>query len=120
MTESASEIIGRFFTAMQAGAASEAQMMALFAEDAVYVEPFTGKPATHAGKRAIRAALEVGWRHPLPEMTIDIDTVEVDGDRVTASWTCRSPSLPGGFGHGVNVFHLRDGMITRLETRLGS
>ena len=119
MTEIAPEIIGRFFTAMQTGAASEAQMMALFADDAVYVEPFTGAPAMHRGKAAIRQALSAGWRNPLPDMTITVDDVEVDGQTVTARWTCRSPGLPGGQGSGVNVFTLQGGLIGRLETRLG-
>jgi ketosteroid isomerase-like protein len=119
MTEIAPEIIGRFFNAMQTGAASEAQMMALFANDAVYVEPFTGAPARHVGKAAVREALSAGWSHPLPDMTITVDDVEVDGPTVTARWTCRSPALPGGQGSGVNVFTLKDGLIASLETRLG-
>lgn len=119
MTQAAPEIIGRFFNAMQTGAASEAQMMALFADDAVYIEPFTGAPARHLGKPAVRDALAAGWKNPLPDMTITIDEVEVDGPTVTARWTCRSPALPGGKGSGVNVFTLRGGLISSLETRLG-
>jgi ketosteroid isomerase-like protein len=119
MTQVAPEIIGRFFNAMQTGAANEAEMMALFADDAVYVEPFTGAPARHEGKAAVRAALAGGWRNPLPDMTITMDEVEVAGPQVTARWTCRSPALPGGEGSGVNIFRLRDGLIVSLETRLG-
>lgn len=45
-------VINRFFAAMQSGATSEAEMMALFADDAVYVEPFSGTVRTQAKKRS--------------------------------------------------------------------
>jgi hypothetical protein len=111
------EIVGRFFSAMQTGAASEAEMMSLFAEDAIYVEPFSGRARTHRGKAAIRDTLAEGWRNPLPDMSLSVDQVAVDGAEVTAHWTCRSPALPGGKGSGVNRFTLKDGLIVRLETR---
>jgi ketosteroid isomerase-like protein len=107
-----------FFAAMQGGATSEAALMALFAEDAVYAEPFTGELRIHAGKSAIRAALQAGWKTPLPEMRIEIDRVHVADGCISATWTCHSPALPGGMGRGENSFTLRDGLIVRLETRL--
>lgn len=119
MTQVAPEIIGRFFSAMQTGAAGEAQMLALFTDDAVYVEPFSGRPVAHEGKPAVRAALQQGWRTPLPDMTLSVDEVEVAGPLLSVRWTCRSPALPGGQGQGVNLFTLRDGLIARLETRIG-
>lgn len=92
--------------------------MALFAEDAVYVEPFSGTVRTHVGRESIRRALQDGWRRPLPDIRIEVESVEVAGDRVRAAWTCHSPALPGGRGRGENLFTLRDGRISRLETRL--
>lgn len=118
MTKSPPPVVADFFRFMQAGAASAAQMMALFADDAVYVEPFSGTVSTHRGKAAIRAAMASGWERPLPDMTISIDRVDLEGDVVRAEWTCRSPVLPGGAGRGVNHFTLREGRITRLETTL--
>jgi ketosteroid isomerase-like protein len=112
------DIARGFFAAMQTGAAAEAEMMALFADDAVYVEPFSGRAATHSGKPAIRAAFVRGWRSPLPDITISIERVDIDGDQVTARWICRSPALPGGEGRGVNQFKLANGLIVRLETKL--
>lgn len=50
-------------------------------------------------------------------MTISLDRVDIAGEHVTVAWTCRSPGLPGGEGHGVNLFTLKDGKISRLETR---
>lgn len=110
--------VERFFHAMQAGASSEEEMMALFATDAVYVEPFSGRIREHHGRDAIRAVMREGWRSPLPEIRIEVDSIAVDGDTVRAEWTCYSPAIPGGSGHGENVFTLRDGKIVRLETRL--
>jgi ketosteroid isomerase-like protein len=111
------KIVEGFFLAMQAGASSEHEMMALFAEDAVYVEPFSGTVREHRGRPAVHAAMRDGWRTPLPEMRIEVDTIAVDGDTVRAQWTCYSPAIPGGKGRGENVFTLRDGLIVRLETR---
>lgn len=118
MTTDAPPTVERFFRAMQAGASSEAEMMSLFAHDAVYVEPFSGQPCTHAGKPAIREAFAQGWNYPLPDMRITIDRFDVSADRVVVDWTCHSPGLPGGQGRGTNVFALSGGLIVRLETTL--
>lgn len=111
-------IVAQFFRCMQAGAASADELMSLFTDDAEYLEPFSGTPTRHLGKVAIREAMQGGWERPLPEMTISIDRVDVDGDSVRAEWTCRSPALPGGSGRGVNHYRVRDGRIARLETTL--
>ena len=118
MTQALPAIPHRFFAAMQTGASAESEMMSLFADEATYVEPFSGRSTTHKGKAAIRAAFVRGWRSPMPNMTITVDRVELDGDQVTAHWTCRSPALPGGEGRGVNVYKLANGLIVRLETRI--
>jgi hypothetical protein len=110
--------IDRFLRAMQAGATSEAAMMVLFADDAEYVEPFSGQARTHVGKAAIRQTFMQGWQYPLPDMTLDVDRFDIAGGTVTVDWTCRSPALPGGQGRGTNVFTLRDGLIVRLVTTL--
>lgn len=109
-------VVSDFFRCMQAGAATAEQLMALFADDAVYVEPFSGRPVTHHGKPAIRAAMAPGWERPLPDMSLSVDRVDLDGDVVRAEWTCRSPALPGGVGRGLNHFTLKNGRIVRLET----
>jgi SnoaL-like domain len=108
--------IERFFRAMQAGATSEAQMMALFSDEAEYVEPFSGQVQTHVGKAAIRQTFVQGWQYPLPDMTLQVDRFDISGDVVRVDWTCHSPGLPGGKGEGTNVFTLSRGMIVRLVT----
>ena len=112
------QTIEAFFRAMQSGASAEADMMRLFAEDAIYIEPFTGTPQTHVGKHAILATMQAGWSHPLPDMTLSLDRVDIDGNEIRVAWTCRSPALPGGSGRGVNTFSMRNGLIARLETAL--
>lgn len=107
-----------FFIAMQTGASAEQDMMALFADDAVYIEPFTGRPVEHRGKEAIRRVMRQGWARPLPEMRIAVDHLAIDGNRVVAQWTCFSSGLPGGRGRGTNTFTIQDGRIVRLETTL--
>lgn len=109
--------IDRFFRAMQAGATSEAAMMALFAEDAEYSEPFSGKTQTHQGKAAIRRAFVQGWKHPLPSMRLEVDRVDLDDQTIRVDWTCHSPALPGGKGQGTNEFSLSGGLIRRLITK---
>jgi ketosteroid isomerase-like protein len=108
--------IDHFFHAMQAGATSESAMMALFAEDAEYSEPFSGQTQTHLGKAAIRQAFVLGWQQPLPEMRIEVDRFDVDGQSIRVDWTCHSPALPGGKGQGTNVFSLSGGLIQSLVT----
>jgi ketosteroid isomerase-like protein len=107
-----------FFLAMQTGASAEAEMMALFADDAEYVEPFSGRAVTHTGKPAIRDVMRHGWSRPLPDMRIEVDRLHIEGEAIVADWTCHSAGLPGGRGSGRNVFTLRDGRIVRLETTL--
>lgn len=118
MSTSDQRIVNRFFAAMQGGAAAEEEMMSLFHEEAVYLEPFSGQVRTHRGKMAIRKTFCEGWKYPLPEMRIDVDLVTIEGPEVRVLWTCHSPGLPGGKGTGENRFTLKSGLIIRLETRI--
>lgn len=111
-------LVSHFFEAMQAAGTKENEMMDLFAEDAVYIEPFSGEPREHVGKSAIREAMVAGWKYPLPEMRLEVERVVTDGRKVRADWVCHSPGLPNGRGAGTNEFTLRAGLIVRLETSL--
>lgn len=113
------DIVLRFFAAMQGGAQSEGELMALFHDEAEYIEPFTGARTRHEGKAAIRDAMAAGWQHPLPDMRIEVDRFEARPDSLVVDWTCHSPGLPNGKGSGTNVFVLRDGLILSLETKVG-
>ena len=111
------ELIDRYFAAMRRGAAAEEEMMALFADDAVYVEPFTDAAGPAVGREAVRARLRLGWEYPLPDMELDVLEVEIDGPVARSRWECRSPALPAPV-HGEDRYEIRDGKITRLEVRL--
>ncbi|MEQ1571563.1 MAG: nuclear transport factor 2 family protein [Myxococcota bacterium] len=113
------EVVGAFFLAMQTGRAAADELLALFDDDAEYVEPFSGGSGIHRGRAAIRAAFERGWERELPEQRIVVDRVDVEGGEVVARWTCFSPGLPGGRGSGVNRFELSGGRIIRLRTTWG-
>lgn len=112
------DIVRRFFAAMQAGASAADDMMALFTDDACYVEPFNGRRTVHQGKVAVGEAMRAALSLPLPQMRIEIDRLEVDGHDVRVEWTCYSPALPKGRGRGENRYQLRRGLIARLETQL--
>lgn len=110
--------ISNFFLAMQAGKAGAGELEGHFAEDAVYEEPFTGAARTHNGKAEIMQAMAMGWEMPMVDTRISIDRVDADGSEILVNWTCRSPSLPGGQGSGLNRFELKDGLIVKLITTL--
>ncbi len=110
-------VVDRYFHAMRAGSAAEAELMALFHDDAVYVEPFTGRPRTHQGHVAIRRCFVEAWRDPPADLELCVDRVDLDGERVLAQWTCASPSFPGPV-QGRDTYVIRDGKIARLEVTL--
>jgi ketosteroid isomerase-like protein len=110
-------VVERYFKAMQRGPDGEDELVALFAEDAVYIEPFGGDQQPHVGTAEIRAWLRASWDDTPPELVLRVDRVLVDGDRVHADWTCTSPALPEPL-RGVDHYTIRGGRIVRLETRL--
>lgn len=94
--------------------------MALFADDAVYTEPFTGRSRTHHGLAAIRQCFLESWRSPPPDLKLRVDRVDLDGERVQALWTCTSPAFDGPV-QGRDAYVVRDGKIAQLTvTLLGS
>ena len=113
--------VARFFAAMQAGASHESELLSLFAEDAVYIEPFSGRLREHRGRAAITAVMRDSLRNPLPEMRVVMDRIDVAEGEVYVEWTCFSPALPGGSGSGVNHFVIQkdpEPKILRLKTEL--
>jgi ketosteroid isomerase-like protein len=108
------KVVEELYKAMQAGPAGEAAIMALFTDDAVLVEPFTGQPRTHSGKAAIRAALAAMWQGRAPDLVLTLDRVDIEGDSVRAEWTCTSSILPGPL-RGRDCLTVRSGKIAFLE-----
>ncbi len=114
---SGTEIVHRYFAAMRRGSEAEEAMMELFAEDAVYIEPFTDATEPAVGKTAVRDRLRKGWEFPLPDLELEVLSVEVAGPSARARWECRSPVLPQPV-RGEDHYEIRDGKIRRLEVRL--
>jgi SnoaL-like domain len=110
--------IANFMTAMQAGKAGRATLEAVFTEDAVYIEPFSGTVMRHEGRPDVIAAIAKGWESPLPDVHIRIDHVAARAADILLSWTCFSPALPGGQGLGTNRYIMREDRIALLETTL--
>lgn len=110
-------IVESWFAAMRKGAAGEGELLALFHDDAEYVEPFSGEPRRHVGKAAIRACLSESLKTPLPDLELSVQRVDVDGERVRASWVCSSSVFEAPV-QGLDVYTLREGLIARLETSL--
>lgn len=109
-------IIEESARAMQAGPAGEADIMALFAEDAVWVEPYTGKRRKHEGKRAILAALKEMWTRPAPPgFSIVTDRVDIEGPAIKVEWTCSAAGMPSMM-RGYSLYTIgAEEKIARLE-----
>ncbi len=111
------EVVERYFQAMQAGRKAADALFALFADDAVYIEPFSGSQATHRGRAAIEACLRAGWDNAPPDLKLDVRRIDVDGDVVRSQWTCSSPVFEAPI-QGTDVCTVKDGRIQRLEVQL--
>jgi uncharacterized protein (TIGR02246 family) len=109
------DVVERYFRAMQRGRDGEDELVALFAEDAVYVEPFSG--AAHEGRDAIRSWLDTSLSDAPPDLRLTVERVDVAGDTVKARWTCESPAFARP-AKGRDPFTIRDGRIARPESAL--
>jgi ketosteroid isomerase-like protein len=109
------ELIERYFQAMRTGAMSSDEIIDLFADQAVYVEPFSGEASAHVGKDAIRQSFIDSRKNAPPDMTLTLDQVEVDSDCIRSVWTCSSPGFPRPM-RGQDLWTIGDGKILRLET----
>lgn len=98
---------------MRRGADAEEEMMSLFAHDAVYDEPFSGSDTSAVGHDAIRARLCEGWQQPLPDLELDVLSLEVTSTTATSHWECRSAAFPSPV-RGTDHYEFVDGKISRL------
>jgi len=109
------ELVEQYFQAMRTGAIASDEIVDLFADDALYIEPFSGEALAHVGKAAIRQSFIDSQRNAPPDMTLTLDQVEVDSECIRSVWTCSSPA----FAHpmrGQDLWTLNDAKIVRLET----
>jgi hypothetical protein len=107
-------IVEGVFQAMHARAAGEQQMMALFADNAIVIEPFSGQPRTHTGKDAIRAWFREAVKEMAPDMVLKMDRIDMDGARVRADWTCTASVFPKPM-RGHDLYTIQQGKIAHAE-----
>ena len=110
------EVLQRYYASMRRGAEAEAELLALFAEDAVYREPFSGKGEV-VGRDAIRSRFREGWETPLPGMELDVLAVDVTPGSAEVSWECRADVFPGP-QRGRDRYRIVDGLIAELDVVL--
>jgi len=108
-------VVERYLAAMQAGPGGLDDLVALFEDDAVYVEPFTGQPQVHTGKAEIRAFFEAALESHLRDVRLTLERLDLDGERLRSVWTCDLPALSAQM-RGFDLVTLNAGRITRLET----
>lgn len=113
---SAIDVVQRYFKAMEAGPAEAPRLFELFADDATYIEPFTGQSRTHEGRAAIEACIKASWEDGPRDVGIEVNRIDVDGDVVRSEWTCTSPDFPAPV-KGIDVCTVEGGLIKRLEVR---
>jgi ketosteroid isomerase-like protein len=115
MTPADRSLVETYFRAMQAGADGEAEMQSIWADDAVYSEPFTGQGQRreHTGKEAISAFFHESHSQGMAPIRISLDRLDLDGGRLRSEWTCLMPGMPEFSGH--DLYTIRDGKIARLE-----
>ena len=113
-------LVERYFAAMHMGAGGEEEMVALFGDDAEYVEPFSreGRDTTHKGIAAIRTFFHESFAGPMGQgVKLTLHRLDLDGERLRSEWTCEIPSVPAPFS-GWDSYLIRDGKIQRLEVHL--
>ena len=113
--DEAREVVERLFHAMEVGPEGEKEMMALFANDATFVESFTGEPRTHHGKDAIqRTYRELFTEPPPPDMKLVLHRVEREKEVVRAEWSCTSASYARP-RVGFDLIEVAGGRIQKME-----
>ena len=107
--------VEQYLAKMQAGPDGLDDLVSLFEDDAVYVEPFGGQPQVHSGRIEIRAFFEQALQQHLKGVRLTLNRLDIDGDRLRSEWTCEIPMFSAPM-RGFDLLTLRDGRIARLET----
>ena len=108
-------VVEKYLATMQAGPGGLNDLVSLFDDEAVYVEPFSGQPQVHTGKAEIRAFFENALQQHLRGVRLTLDRLDLDGGRLRSEWTCELPAFSARM-RGFDLLTLRDGRIARLET----
>lgn len=110
------DLVAAYFAAMQRGPGGHEAVTALFADDAVYAEPFSGR-GPHVGRAAIATFLAASAGEAPPGLRLIVERIDVDGDTVVAVWRCESPIFAKP-SRGQDRFTIAKGRIARLESSL--
>ena len=110
-------VVDAYFAAMRQGGRGGVDMLALFTDDAVYEEPLSGAAEPAIGIDAIGDRFRTGWATPLPDMELEVLTIEVTGNRPVSRWECRSSAFPAPV-RGCDVYELRGGRIASLHVTI--
>ena len=103
--KSAKKIIETFWKIQDAGDYTE--VVNLFSEDAVLVDPFFG---TFEGKEAIGEFMEkMNEEMTSRKTSFVVREIDGDGDVAWAQWTAKTPS---GDIEGCGLYRVRNGMMT--------
>lgn len=109
------ETVEKYFNAMGRGSDGEAELLGLFADDAVYREPFGGQTLT--GRDAIAEWVRASREQAPPDLVITVERIDVVGEVVEATWTCEAPIFVEPT-RGRDRFTIRGGKIERLESEV--
>lgn len=112
-------LVERYFAAMQAGVAALDELVALFTDDAVLVDPFSGRTQTFEGRAAIRENYAQSFRNRPPGLTLTLDRLDAEAGSLRSHWTCKAPAFPSPL-KGSDFYTIRGGRFTRLEARIRS
>jgi len=118
VTEQDKELVQRMGEAMQAGEPGKEALIGLFADDAVFIEPFGGAPTTHTGIDAIRERITEMVAQPRPpDFKLQVDRVDIENGELVSYWTCTSAVMPGPM-KGRDELKIRDGKMTYLKIQV--
>src|SRR6185312_15688865 len=93
MSEDGTALIERYFDAMRGKSQRVEELIALFADDAEYTQPFTGDSQTLRGKAAIGEFLRRSRTQEPPDMLVSVDRIDREGPNFRADWTCTSSAF---------------------------
>jgi hypothetical protein len=109
------DMVASYVRAMERGSEGIDDLVALFAPDAIYIEPFSGEE--HRGVAAIRAYLETASSNAPPALRLEVTLLRVESPHVEVEWTCYSPAFVTP-SRGRDKYEVVDGRIRSLRTEL--
>lgn len=118
MQQERKKITDQYYEYMQAGGARVDELIALFADNAEYIEPFSPNgPTSHRGKAAIAKCLRQGIQNRPGDFELELQSIDLSATTIQARWKCSSKAF-GGNIQGIDRFEIAQGAIQKLTTEL--